>query len=152
MPSWESPDSRPCPSWFDEAKFGIFIHWEVYSVPAWAPKGQYAEWYWQKIMQKEEGTWQFHLKTYGEGFRYQHFAPLFKAECFDPGAWANLFAKSGARYVVLSSKHHDGFCLWPSRQSWNWNSLDVGPQRDLLGDLTQAARKGTEDGHLLFAL
>jgi len=140
MPTWESLDSRPCPQWFDEAKFGIFIHWGVYSVPAWAPKGQYAEWYWHAMSDKTGPAWQFHVRTYGEHFKYQDFASAFKAELFDPAQWADLFARSGARYVVLTSKHHDGFCLWPSAQSWNWNSVDVGPHRDLLGDLTAPVR------------
>ncbi len=140
-PSWESLDSRPCPAWFDEAKFGIFIHWGVYSVPAWGPKGKYSEWYWHDMQNKNGPTWKFHGQTYGENFRYQDFAPMFKAEMFDPDQWADIFARSGARYVVLTSKHHDGFCLWPSAESWNWNSVDVGPHRDLLGDLTDAVRK-----------
>jgi len=139
-PTWESLDQRPCPAWFDEAKFGIFIHWGVYSVPAWAPKGRYAEWYWHAMQNKEGPTWQFHVRSYGEDFRYQDFAPLFKAEMFAPEQWADLFARSGARYVVLTSKHHDGFCLWPSAQAWNWNSVDVGPHRDLVGELSEAVR------------
>ena len=140
-PSWESIDSRPTPGWFSEAKFGIFIHWGVYAVPAWGPKGRYSEWYWNAMQNKKGPTWAFHAKTYGEEFAYQDFAPMFKAEMFDPDQWADIFAKSGARYVVLTSKHHDGFCLWPSAESWNWNSVDVGPHRDLLGDLTESVRK-----------
>jgi len=139
-PTWQSLDSRPIPSWYDEAKFGIFIHWGVYSVPAWAPKGKYAEWYWHDMTDKKNPTWRFHVRTYGAGFRYQDFVAGFKAELFDPNAWADLFARAGARYVVLTAKHHDGFCLWPSAQSWNWNSADVGPHRDLVGDLAKAVR------------
>ena len=141
QPTWDSLDSRPCPAWYDAAKFGIFIHWGVYSVPAWAPKGKYSEWYWYDMNNKDEPTWQFHVKTYGEKFKYQDFAPMFKAETYDPDLWADLFARSGARYVVMTSKHHDGFCMWPSADSWNWNSVDIGPRRDLLGDLTDAVRK-----------
>ncbi len=139
-PTWESLDSRPCPPWFDEAKFGIFIHWGVYAVPAWSPKGTYSEWYWDAMQNRNGPTWKFHEKTYGAAFKYQDFAPMFKAELYDPAVWADVFARSGAKYVVLTSKHHDGFCLWPSRESWNWNSADVGPHRDLLGDLTNAVR------------
>jgi len=139
--SWESLDTRPTPAWFDEARFGIFIHWGVYSVPAWAPKDTYSEWYWKHMENKESPTWQFHVKTYGKDFAYQDFAPMFKAELFDPAEWADVFARSGARYIVLTSKHHDGFCLWPSPDSWNWNAVDVGPHRDLLGDLTTAVRE-----------
>jgi alpha-L-fucosidase len=138
--TWESIDSRPNPVWFDEAKFGIFIHWGVYSVPGWGPKGKYAEWYWSDMMNPNGETWQFHLKTYGEKFKYQDFAPMFKAELFDPVQWADIFARSGAKYIVHTSKHHEGFCMWPSPDSWNWNSVDIGPHRDLCGDLTKAVR------------
>ena len=129
QPNWESLDSRPMPAWFDEAKFGIFIHWGVYSVPSWGPKGSYAEWYWDAMQNKNSETWKFHVKTYGENFKYQDFAPQFKAELFDPDQWADTFARSGARYVVLTSKHHEGFCLWPNKESWNWNSVDTASSR-----------------------
>lgn len=147
QPTWASIDSRPLPAWFDEAKFGIFIHWGVYSVPSWAPTAKevtggepYAEWYWKKLENKDGPTWRFHVEKYGANFKYQDFAPLFRAEMFQPEQWADLFARSGARYVVLTSKHHDGFALWPTKYSWNWNSADVGPHRDLAGDLTRAVR------------
>jgi alpha-L-fucosidase len=149
-PEWESLDKRPVPQWFQDAKLGIFIHWGVYSVPSWGPTGdsigvydKYAEWYWRKMDQPgkvQKYFKDFHTKTYGPNFRYQDFAPLFKAELFDPGKWSALFKESGAKYVVLTSKHHEGFTLWPSAQSWNWNSVDVGPHRDLCGDLTVAVK------------
>ncbi len=140
------------PQWFEDSKFGIFIHWGVYSVPSWGPTGdsigvydKYSEWYWNKLMNTESKVnkyfKQFHLKTYGPNFKYQDFAPMFKAELFNPDDWAGLFKKAGARYVVLTSKHHEGFTLWPSAQSWNWNSVDVGPHRDLCGDLTASVKK-----------
>jgi alpha-L-fucosidase len=148
---WESLDKRPVPGWFHDSKFGIFIHWGVYSVPAWGPTGdsigvydRYAEWYWWKMDQPgkvQKYFKDFHTKTYGPNFRYQDFAPMFKAELFDPDKWADIFKESGAKYVVLTSKHHEGFTLWPSAQSWNWNSVDVGPHRDLCGDLTDAVKK-----------
>jgi alpha-L-fucosidase len=151
QPNWESIDSRPIPKWFSDSKFGIFIHWGVYSVPSWGPTGdsigvydKYAEWYWSKMDQPgkvQKYFKDFHTRTYGPNFRYQDFAPMFKAELFDPGKWAELFKESGAKYVVLTSKHHEGFTLWPSAQSWNWNSVDVGPHRDLCGDLTDAVKK-----------
>ena len=140
-PTWESLNQRPNPQWFEDAKFGIFIHWGVYSVPAWAPKDRYAEWYWYHMQDKNGPTWKFHVEKYGENFKYQDFAPMFKAELFDPDQWADVFKRSGAKYVVLTSKHHDGFCLWPSAQSWNWNSVDIGPHRDLAGDLIKAVKK-----------
>jgi alpha-L-fucosidase len=140
---WQSLDQRPVPQWFDDAKFGIFIHWGVYSVPAYADPNSkigdsYAEWYWNHMQDKNGPTWKFHLAHYGANFQYQDFAGQFKAEMFDPDQWADLFVKSGARYVVLTSKHHEGFCLWPCPASWNWNSVDVGPNRDLVGDLSRA--------------
>ena len=152
QPNWESLDKRPIPEWFEDSKFGIFIHWGVYSVPAWGPTGsdvgvydKYAEWYWNKLLNTgskvNKHFREFHLKTYGPNFKYQDFAPMFKAELFDPDQWAGLFNEAGAKYVVLTSKHHEGFTLWPSDQSWNWNSVDIGPHRDLCGDLTTSVKK-----------
>jgi len=139
--TWESIDSRPNPQWFEDAKFGIFIHWGVYSVPSWGPKDRYAEWYWHDMHNKRGKTWKFHEATYGADFQYQDFAPMFKAEMYDPALWADIFKRSGAKYIVLTSKHHEGFCLWPNPQSWNWNSMDIGPHRDLAGDLSAACRE-----------
>ena len=146
--SWESIDRRPIPAWFQDAKFGIFIHWGVYSVPAWrkvteGKYASYAEWYYARVMFDDQGGGQeFHTKNFGKDFEYRDFAPIFRAELFDPDQWADLFARSGARYVVLTSKHHDGFCLWPTKSPYKkgWNSMDVGPKRDLVGDLTKAVR------------
>ena len=146
--SWASLDRRPVPQWFDDAKFGIFIHWGIYSVPSWAPKRHevkstgeaYAEWYGWLMQEENRGFREFHRSMYGENFRYEDFAPMFKAELFDADRWADLIQGSGARYVALTSKHHDAFCLWPSEYSWNWNSVDIGPHRDLVGELTQAVR------------
>ncbi len=139
-PNWESLDTRPTPQWFRDAKFGIFIHWGVYSVPSWGPKGKYAEWYWHDMNNHEGETWKFHAKTYGEDFQYQDFAPKFTAELFNPDEWADIFRRSNAKYVVLTSKHHEGFALWPNAEAWNWNAVDVGPHRDLAGDLIAAVR------------
>ena len=146
--TWSSLDSRPIPSWFQDAKFGIFVHWGVYSVPAWrklesALYASYAEWYYARVMYNtENGGKEFHEKNYGKNFEYRDFAPMFKAELFDPTYWAKLFKNSGAKYVVLTSKHHDGYCLWPTKSPYkkNWNSMDIGPKRDLVGDLTKAVR------------
>ncbi len=147
-PTWESLDARPNPQWFEDAKFGIFIHWGVYSVPAWGPKDRYAEWYWHDMQNKDGETWKFHEKTYGADFQYQDFAPMFKAELFNPDEWADIFQRSGAKYVVLTSKHHEGFALWPSAEAWNWNSVDIGPHRDLCGDLINSVRaKGLRMGY-----
>ena len=146
--TWKSLDSRPIPTWFEDAKFGIFIHWGVYSVPSWRMLepglyASYAEWYYARVMfNPRNGGEEFHSKNYGADFEYRDFAPMFRAELFDPGFWAALFKRSGARYVVLTSKHHDGYCLWPTKSPYKkgWNSMDVGPHRDLVGDLTEAVR------------
>jgi alpha-L-fucosidase len=163
-PNWESVDSRPLPSWFTEAKFGIFIHWGVYSVPAYAPvipgKLAYAEWYWNAITEGKKskdnpvnaGSWEYHQRMYGADYEYKDFAPQFRAELFDPDHWADVFQKSGAKYVALTSKHHEGFAMWPSKEAsktWGrpWNSVEIGPKRDLVGDLTTAVRaKGLKAG------
>lgn len=91
----------------------------------------------------QKGTWAFHRKWYGMEFPYQDFAPQFRAELFDPDHWADVFHRSGAKYAALTSKHHDGFALWPSKEAsgtWvhPWNAMDVGPKRDVLGDLPEA--------------
>ena len=145
--NWSSLDARACPDWFQDAKFGIFIHWGVYSVPSWGVRGEYAEWYWNKMADKKPDNpwWRFHKANYGESFPYQDFAPLFRAELLDPRQWADLFVRSGARYIVPTSKHHEGFAMWPSMEAsrdWGrpWNSVEIGPKRDLLGDLSEAVR------------
>lgn len=146
-PKWSSLDARPCPEWYLDAKFGIFIHWGVYSVPSWGVKGEYAEWYWYRMADRKPDNpwWQFHKANYGESFQYQDFAPRFTCELFDARQWADIFARSGARYVVPTSKHHEGFCLWPSAEAsrdWGrpWNSMEIGPRRDLMGELSEAVR------------
>lgn len=143
-PTWESLDSRPLPQWYSDAKIGIFIHWGVFSVPAFG-----SEWFWynwkvghDKQNQKEYTD--FVDKTEKPGFSYADYAHRFDAVFFDPDYWAETFAQSGAQYVVLTSKHHEGFCNWDSREigtTWNWNSMDVGPKRDLVGELAAAIRK-----------
>lgn len=140
-PTWESLSRRGVPDWFAEAKLGIFVHWGVYSVPAWAGPEQYAEWMLHGLLTGDEGRLAFKGRVYGDDFPYQGFGPLFRAELFDPEEWAELFRASGARYVVLTAKHHDGYCLWPSAQSPGWNSVEVGPRRDLVGDLDAAVRR-----------
>lgn len=154
-PSWESLDRRPMPEWFLDAKFGVFIHWGVYSVPAWGVKGEYAEWYWQRIRSSDpkHAEWrEFHARNYGADFDYMDFAPRFTAELFDAAQWADVFARAGVRYVVPTSKHHDGFALWPSAEAsrtWGrpWNAVEIGPKRDLMGELAAATRaKGMKFG------
>jgi alpha-L-fucosidase len=154
-PNWESLNSRPIPAWFPDAKFGIFIHWGPYSVPAWAPKGVYEEWYQNWLTTKKvsgnnnpspTAVYDHHVSKYGKDFSYYNFGEMFKAEDFKPEEWAKLFVDAGAKYIVLTSKHHDGFALWPSKEAdktwgFSWNSLSSGPKRDLVGDLAREVRK-----------
>ncbi len=154
QPNWASLDARPIPTWFEDAKFGIFIHWGVFSVPAYSPTARdgvavydrYAEWYWNRLMNDSPNNKvrpffaAYHEKQYGKNARYEDFAAQFKAELFQPDQWAEVLKQSGAKYVVLTSKHHEGFTLWPSAQSWNWNAMDIGAHRDLLGDLTKSVK------------
>ena len=154
-PDWQSLDKRHSPSWFKDAKFGIFIHWGLYSVPMWSPKGTYEEWYKYWLDNKKlfgngnfTGTevYDYHTKTYGADFEYGQFARMFKAQDYDPVAWAALFRKSGAKYIVLTTKHHEGFALWPSKEASRdygrpWNSMEIGAHRDLVGEYAEALRQ-----------
>ena len=153
-PNWDSLDVRPLPAWYDRAKFGIFIHWGVFSVPSYgggeSGKGA-SEWFWWD-WQGFKAAWavEFMEKNYLSTFTYPDFAPQFQAELFSPDKWAELIHNSGAkcvfssvhscvyrvcvcRYVVLTSKHHEGWTNWPSDTSWNWNSDEDGPHMDLVG-------------------
>ncbi|KAL0166074.1 hypothetical protein M9458_037918, partial [Cirrhinus mrigala] len=134
---WTSLDSRPLPEWYDEAKFGIFVHWGVFSVPGFG--SEWFWWNWKGALEFEYIVYM--IKNYPIGFSYADFAPNFHAQFFDPDEWADIFEASGAKYVVLTSKHHEGFTNWGSPHSWNWNSVDNGPHRDLVGDLGDAIRK-----------
>ena len=148
--NWASLNQRKIPEWFHRDKFGIFIHWGTYAVPSYAPvipnSGlSYSEWYWKRIQEGQKDFRAFHDKNYGKDFPYQDFEKSFKAELYDPKQWADVFKQSGARYVVLTSKHHEGYCLWNSAEadrSWQhaWNAVTGTPKRDLLGDLTNAVR------------
>ncbi|MCX7683351.1 MAG: alpha-L-fucosidase [Anaerolineae bacterium] len=159
-PTIRSLRQHPLPSWFDGAKLGIFVHWGLYSVPAWAPcsgnlqeivarrgwaywfvHNPYAEWYGNSLRIEGSPTYRHHVATYGADFPYEQFAPLFNqaAAQMDPTAWADLFARVGARYVVLTAKHHDGFLLWPSAYP-NPRRPDYHATRDLVGEVAQAVR------------
>ena len=140
-PTWEELRSRPFPQWFQDAKLGIFIHWGVYSVPAFSGVEDYAEWFLRGIQEGDPLRTAFMRNHFGEGFTYRDFAPLFRPYLFEPEEWAALFKQAGTRYVVMVTKHHDGFALWPSQYSPDWNSMDVGPERNLVGELTFAVRK-----------
>ena len=140
QPTWESINQRGYPQWFNDAKLGIFIHWGVYSVPSFASNEGYAEWYYRGLQTDDGERKAFQERVYGDGFQYEDFAPLFKAELWNPDEWAELFEKSGAKYILLVSKHHDGYCLWPSQYAPNWNTVDIGTHRDICGELTEAVR------------
>ena len=140
---WASLNARPVPQWFADAKFGVFIHWGPYSVPAYAKKGDYAEWYAKQLEEGKPEVSAYHTRAYGPGKKYEDFAADFRAELFDAAAWADLFKRAGAKYINLVSKHHDGFCMYKSDYAWNWNSVDIGPHRDFCAEL-KAALEGTD--------
>jgi alpha-L-fucosidase len=152
---WASLDRRRNPAWFDNDKIGIFIHWSVFSVPAVAfvypdrpyGYGGHSCWYGMyvdrlRVLSPSEQAKieAFHRSNYGE-VPFKALAPLFKAEAWEPRQWAELFKRSGARYAFLTSNFHDGYCLWPSPYNAGWNSRDVGPRRDVLGEFTRAVRE-----------
>ena len=136
-PTWESLQQFTVPEWYQDAKFGIFIHWGVYAVPAYGN-----EWYPRNMYIQGSPAYEHHLKTWGRHteFGYKDFVPLFKAEQFDAAEWAELFKRAGARYVVPVAEHHDGFCMYDSALT-RWNAANMGPQRDIVGELAQAVRK-----------
>jgi alpha-L-fucosidase len=160
-PKLESLKQHPLPDWFDKAKLGIFIHWGLFSVPGWAPvtgelaevaatqgweawfaQNPYAEWYLNSLRTEGSPTQQYHLQTYGPNFSYDDFVPLFNEaiQKWNPNEWAELFQKVGARYVVLVTKHHDGFLLWPSARTSPYKKF-YHASRDLVGELATAVRQ-----------
>ncbi|MCL2499125.1 MAG: alpha-L-fucosidase [Defluviitaleaceae bacterium] len=152
----ESISKHTVPAWFEDAKLGIFIHWGMYSVPAWAtpnyelggaPAGfdwlknnPYAEWYMNSLRIKGSPTYEHHAETYGTDFPYEGFLDMWKAEKWDPKAWAALLKKIGAKYIVPVTKHHDGLCLWNSRFT-DYTTMRQGPKRDIVGELAAAVRE-----------
>ena len=133
---WQSLQTYQVPAWYRDAKFGIFIHWGVYSVPAFG-----SEWYPRDMYRSGSEENKFHVYTFGpvHEFGYKDFIPKFKAEHFDPAAWARLFKESGAKYVVPVFEHHDGFAMYASDLS-DWTAAKMGPHRDLVGELAKAVR------------
>lgn len=133
---WESLQSYQIPDWYKDAKFGIFIHWGVYSVPAFGN-----EWYPRNMYVPGSPEYEHHRVTYGpqDKLGYKEFIPMFKAEHFDPAAWAHLFKEAGAEYVVPVAEHHDGFAMYDSGLS-DWTAAKMGPHRDVIGDLAKAVR------------
>ena len=137
--NWKSLENYRVPDWYADAKFGIFIHWGVYSVPGfsneWYPRNMYLE-------KDKSGAFQHHVAKYGpqSKFGYKDFIPMFKAEKFNAAAWAELFRKSGAKYVMPVGEHHDGFQMYASELS-DWNAAKMGPKRDVVGELAREVRK-----------
>ncbi len=141
--NWESLSHYRVPEWYQNAKFGIFIHWGIYSVPGFG-----SEWYSRNMYIKDSAEFKHHVETYGKHseFGYKDFIPMFTADRFDPDAWAELFARAGARYVVPVAEHHDGFQMYESAIS-RWNAAEMGPKRDVLGQLKESCnRKGLQVG------
>lgn len=141
--SWASLSQYRIPTWYSNAKFGIFIHWGPYSVPAFSN-----EWYSRSMYIQDSPEYRHHVNTYGKhaDFGYKDFIPMFTAESFDPDEWADLFARAGAKYVVPVAEHHDGFQMYRSDLS-QWNAYEMGPKRDVLGELSASCReRGIEMG------
>lgn len=137
-PNWESLTQHEPPEWLQDAKYGIYAHWGLYSVPAFG-----SEWYARLLYRDQRpDVVAYHRTNYGSPaeFGYKDFAPLFTAEKFDPDALAELIKYSGAKYAGLAVVHHDGFLLWHSRVN-AWNVGEVGPRRDLYGDLVESLRR-----------
>jgi alpha-L-fucosidase len=158
LPDFSQFQNRPCPDWFEKPQLGIFIHWGPYSVPAWAPSGKsihdlmrddydhatvlgpYAEWYGNAMIVEGSPTWHHHKLHHGDA-PYAAFRDEFdlKSQAFDAKSWVKTFADAGASYVVFVSKHHDGYCLWPTEitnpHRPNWHS-----ERDFIGELADATR------------
>ncbi len=148
--NWESIKQYEIPEWFANSKFGIFIHWGVYSVPAygseWYPRLMYQEQEVKnangEVTKKENELFTHHVETWGDPskFGYKDFIPMFKAEKFDADEWLNLFKASGAKYIVPVAEHHDGFAMYKSSHT-RWNSVDMGPKQDIIQALSDASKK-----------
>jgi alpha-L-fucosidase len=136
QPNWESLRRYQVPDWYRDAKFGIFIHWGVYAVPAFGN-----EWYPHSMYQPDSEEHRHHLATYGDltAFGYKDFIPQFTAKKWDPEHWAGLFARSGAKYIVPVAEHHDGFPMYDSSLT-DWCAAKMGPKRDIIGELGVAVR------------
>lgn len=142
--NWDSLGKYSIPSWYEDAKFGIFVHWGVYSVPAFG-----SEWYARQMYQEGMPAYAHHVDTYGtqDKFGYKDFIPRFKAEKFNADEWVSLFKQSGAKFFVPVAEHHDGFPMYDCPFT-EWNSARMGPQRDVIRELADAARRQ----HLVFGV
>ena len=134
-PTWDSIQANyQTPSWYKDAKFGLFMHWGLYSVPA-----HHSEWY-EKEMYGPLLAW--HTQTFGppEKFGYKDFIPLFTQSHFNADEWAELFKRAGAKFVIPTAEHHDNFAMWDSDVT-PFNAMKMGPKQDLIGELGAAVRK-----------
>ena len=142
--SWESLQEMPVPAWFDDGKIGIFIHWGPYSVIGYRKGGKgYAEHVPRHLYKDPKHYNPYMMERWGAvppEFGYKDIIQEFKAEKWDPDEWAELFADVGAKYVVMTAEHHDGWANWDSDLT-PWNAADMGPKRDLIGDLSKAVKK-----------
>ena len=151
QPNWESINQRGYPQWFRDAKLGIFIHWGLYSVPAYASKEGYGEWFYRGLMQRVPERMRimsYYADTTLSTFdQYKELTKYWHAELWNPDDWAQMFKDAGAQYVVLVTKHHDGYCLWDSKFQPEWNSVVSGPKRNIVEELTNSVRnKGMRMG------
>lgn len=135
-PDWDSLAQHPVPAWYREKRLGIFLHWGVFSVPA------YHDWYARNMYIKDSEEYKYHLEHYGDPseFGFKDFIPDFKMDKFDPQLWAKLFREAGADYIVPVAEHHDGFQNYESELS-HWNAMEMGPHRDITGDLLREAER-----------
>lgn len=136
-PTWDSLSQFSVPDWYQNAKFGIFIHWGVYAVPAFDN-----EWYSRNMYLEGSRAFEHHQKTWGQQakFGYKDFIPMLTAEHFDADQWVDLFKQAGARYVIPVAEHHDGFVMYDSALT-KWSAVNMGPKRDVIGELAAAARR-----------
>lgn len=141
-------EEHTSPRWFDDAKYGIFIHWGLFSIPAWGDGTRYAEWYdfWLHDDDENGSLYKHHLETYGKDLVYDDFIPQFKADKFDASEWVKFVADTGAKYFVFTTKHHDGYALFDTKETSGRNSLKMGPKRDFLREIMDAAER--EQPHL----
>ncbi len=140
--NWESLQAYEVPEWFKNAKLGIFIHWGVYSVPAWDNEWYPRFMYRDEVSRKGPNYFQHHCETWGHPgeFGYKDFIPLFKGTNWDPAAWVDLFVQAGAQYIVPVGEHHDGFPMYKSAYT-PWNAAEMGPCRDVVAELGAAVRQ-----------
>ncbi|KAL9541745.1 hypothetical protein PS6_010167 [Mucor atramentarius] len=139
--STSAQQHRP-PNWLKQSKFGIFIHWGLYSVPSWAPVGQsYAEWYWWRMNHKDDAAFDYHRQHYGENFEYDDFLAQWKPTEFDPHRWLSLVDQSRAKYFVFTTKHHDGIALFDTHVTDRSTMHLLQPNRDFVKELMDTAER-----------